>query len=435
VEIGMKNEMYFYSVTPRLININKKTQITVTPLDPRYNFQSDIEYTVEILPLTRNARNFNATSDNKVTVKGSGNKLVFDYTFDKEEEYYLRIFKTENHERIAQLSVYALKDDLYNRRPLKGDLHIHSCRSDGRESPCIVAANYRSKGFDFFGLTDHYRYAPSIEVIDGYKDIDKGFLLFKGEEVHTPDNFVHIVHFGGESSVNEIFQKDEALYRREVDEILSSETIPYDGDKFLYAAGLWVSRKIKEAGGIGIFAHPHWISNVYNVPDDLTHAFLTNGVFDAFELIGGSSAHENNMQTAFYYQLCSEGYKIPIVSSSDSHGTINSEAFNKMYTIVFADEFTEDGILRSVKDFYSAAVEVYRDSVNYTVHGDYRLVAYSRFLIEHYFAFTAEFCAEDGLLMRQYLLESTSLGYEGARERLNQVADRSANFYKLCAGK
>jgi Predicted metal-dependent phosphoesterases (PHP family) len=420
----MKSEMYFYSITPRILNINKPTELTVKPLDTRYNFTSDIEYEVEILPMTRYG--ITTTVISKVcTAKICGDKLIFSHTFDKEEEYYIRIFNKANHERIIQLSVYALEDDLYARRPLKGDLHVHSCRSDGQETPPVVAANYRAAGFDFMGLTDHRRFFPSIEAIDAYKDVELGMQLFTGEEIHTPDNIVHYVQFGGNFSINEIYQKNESLFRREVDEIIAAEEIPYH-DKFMYASGMWIANKIKESGGLSIFAHPHWISNVYNVPDDLSIALLKNNVFDAFEVIGGQTANENNMQTAMYYQLRAEGYKIPIVGSSDSHGTINRGLFDKMYTIVFSD----DDILGSIRDLHSVAIEVYEDSVNYTVHGTYRLVSYARFLIENYFKFTAQFCAEEGLLMRQYLL-----GIEGAKERLNAIKSRTDDFYKLCAGK
>ena len=415
----MKSEMYFYSITPRILNINKPTELTVCPLDTRYNFTSDVEYEVEILPMTRYG--LKSTAIPRIC----GEKLIFSHTFDKEEEYYVRIFNKANHERIIQLSVYALEDDLYARRPLKGDLHVHSCRSDGQETPPVVAANYRAAGFDFMGLTDHRRFFPSIEAIDAYKEVQLGMKLFTGEEIHTPDNIVHYVQFGGDFSINEIYQKDEALFRSEVDEIIANEEIPYH-DKFMYASGMWIAKKIKESGGLSIFAHPHWISNVYNVPDDLSLALLKNNVFDAFEVIGGQTANENNMQTAMYYQLRAEGYKIPIVGSSDSHGTINRGLFDKMYTIVFSDS----DILESIRELHSVAIEVYEDSVNYTVHGSYRYVSYARFLIENYFKFTAHFCAEEGLLMRQYLL-----GIDGAKERLNAIKSRTDDFYKLCAGK
>jgi len=414
----MKNELYFYSITPRILNINKPTEITVTPLDTRYNFSGDTDYEVEVLPMTRCYVKYTC----KPTV--CGNKLIFSHTFDKEEEYYIRVFN-EKHERLIQLSVYTLEDDLYARRPLKGDLHVHSCRSDGQETPPVVAANYRAAGFDFMGITDHHRFHPSLEAMDAYKDVDLGMQLFTGEEVHTPDNYVHFVHFGGEYSINEIFQKDEQQFRHEVNEIIESEKITFE-NKFIYASGLWVARKIKEADGLSIFVHPHWISNIYNVPDELSVLFLKNNTFDAFEVIGGQTANENNMQTAMYYQLRAEGYKIPIVGSSDSHGTINRGLFDKMYTIVFSN----GDIFDSICDLYSVAVEVYEDSVNYTVHGSYRFVSYARFLIDNYFSFTAQFCAEEGLLMRQYLL-----GIDGAKERLNAIKSRTDDFYKLCAGK
>ena len=62
--------------------------------------------------------------------------------------------------------------------PYMGDLHVHSCRSDGREDPAIVAANYRKAGFDFMALTDHERWYPSDDMINAYKDVKLGIKLF-----------------------------------------------------------------------------------------------------------------------------------------------------------------------------------------------------------------------------------------------------------------
>ena len=58
--------------------------------------------------------------------------------------------------------VYAVNDDLFGKRAYKGDLHSHSVYSDGSEHYTEVAANYRSSGFDFMALTDHYRRFPSL---------------------------------------------------------------------------------------------------------------------------------------------------------------------------------------------------------------------------------------------------------------------------------
>ena len=89
-----------------------------------------------------------------------------------------------------------------------------------------------------------------------------------------------------------------------------------------------------------------------------------------------------------------------------------------------------DAILEAVKNLNSVAVEVYEDSVNYSVHGSYRLVSYARFLVEHYFALTARLCAEEGLLMNAY-----TLGDKTAGERLTALKNRTDDFYTAYSGR
>ncbi len=425
----IKNELHWFRVEPLVYKVGVESQITICANDPKHSFEEEQLYRVEIRPLTRygNAK----ASGGPIDAKGKDGKLIFDYTFDKEEEYYLRIFRQEEDKRMVQLSVYALREDLYQRRPLRGDLHIHSCRSDGRESPAVVAANYRSAGFDFIALTDHHRFAPSLEMIEAFAGCKIGMTMMTGEEVHSPDNFVHILNVGGAYSVNDIFANDKEAYYNEVADIASSLDFVPEVYKFAYAACVWVSGKIRQSGGIAIFAHPHWMRDVYNVPDELTEALFNNNVFDAFELIGGFNLLDNNIQIALYNEMRSKGLKIPIVGSSDSHTTINNPAvFNARYTVVFAKDNSPAAIKEAILDGWSLAYEEFYPSDYYMGHGSYRLCMYGKFLRENYFPIMSVFGAEEGLLMREHIC-----GDEGARDRLNQLTKRTENYYKKMFGK
>ncbi len=53
---------------------------------------------------------------------------------------------------MTRLYMYSLKEDLYCRRPLKGDLHLHTVFSDGNENPEVVVSNMRRFGNDFCAL-------------------------------------------------------------------------------------------------------------------------------------------------------------------------------------------------------------------------------------------------------------------------------------------
>lgn len=179
--------------------------------------------------------------------------------FEGEQEHILSISEIsgDNKRNIGDFCLYSLEENLFARRPYKGDLHIHSHHSDGKESPAYVVAACRRIGLDFVAITDHYVYAPSIEAQEAFESVDIDMKIFRGEEIHPPKNPVHMVNFGGSASVNELFKGEE--YHREVKEISEGLTnIPQDDIRYQYASCLWCFDKVREYGGLGIFCHPYW---------------------------------------------------------------------------------------------------------------------------------------------------------------------------------
>ena len=429
----MKNEMYFYRVYPLIAEVGKKTEVVIRPLQPRYEFSETKKYSVKIYPMTRNVRKMVSLPEYSHEAKAVGKNLVFEYVFDKEEEYVIKLYSEEPHEKITQLAMYALNSDWYPLRPLKGECHCHSCRLIGNhtgstETPGYAMANYRKAGYDFVALTDHECYAGSVEAQETYKKVRLGMTILNGEEVHAPENFLHFIHIGGKESVNSMFHRDEKKYYDEVQHIIDTEDIKYH-DKFLYASVLWVARKIKSVGGLAVLAHPHWLNNVYSMPDEMTKMLLEDHVFDAYEMVGASDRHANNMKTAFYYQMMSEGIKVPpVVGVSDSHGTAKGN-FVRKYTVVFAKENTSDAIIEAIKDYRTVAVET-AESGEYNVSGTYRAVSFARFLIEWYFPYFPVITNEEGKLMHDYIL-----GDKQAGKKLSSLADETTKLYKSLYGK
>ena len=170
---------------------------------------------------------------------------------------------------------------------------------------------------------------------------------------------------------------------------------------------------------MAIFCHPHWLANVYHVPDAMTRAVLREGIFDAFELVGGQSLQENMMQYALYGDLRAEGLQIPIVGSSDSHGVIDGKEFNHMKTLVFSPSLELEDINRSVMEGYSVPIDEYPGEQP-RMQGSYRMVSYARFLLEHYFPYHDELCFEEGRLMRAY-----QAGDQQAGSALKQLSGRT----------
>jgi hypothetical protein len=71
-------------------------------------------------------------------------------------------------------------------RFLKGNIHTHSNRSDGRCTPEAVCAAYRDGGYDFLSLTDHFLPKYGFPIVDTRPFRTPGFTTLLGAEVHAP---------------------------------------------------------------------------------------------------------------------------------------------------------------------------------------------------------------------------------------------------------
>ena len=423
-----------FDVFPKILIKDKKTTVHIRPTGGRKVFEPGTEYRVLVCGLeTGTPRDYPATGDFKeisVKCKDDGS-FDIDYTFTREQMYFLRFVNDEDR-TIKQFPVYCIDKDLQGRWPLRGDLHMHTTCSDGNQIPEVVCANYRNHGLDFMVISDHRRYYPSIEAIEFYKDVPNGLTIIPGEEIHMPRVFgqtsdFHIVNFGGEYSINALTEgahieergtdKNKRSIYGECPEslplneweakmkALSEEiVVPEDVDAVPAAVCKWIFDEIRKANGLGIFAHPTWISNVYHVPNAFVDFITENRFFDAFEVLGGENYFEHNgFQTVKYYEDKAKGINYPIVGSTDSHSSYpsNRNAFI-CSTIVFSPENERKAIIKSIKDYYSTAVDTI--SEEFRIVGDNRLVRYTCFLLKYYFPLHDEVCREEGRLMRQYAI-------------------------------
>lgn len=429
----MLNELYFYDIYPKIVREGKETLITVRTLSSHVAFEEGGNYVVRIYPMTADIYSDTRPAVIEYSVKVLHGVIAFSHAFVGEQEHMVRIFRKGEDHWLVQLSVYSLKEDLFGRYPYRGDFHVHTCRSDGREAPEFVAAMYRQAGFDFISITDHGQRSPSISAIDAYKDIPMDYKIYPGEEIHPVKSHIHIINFGGDFSVNDlcrtmdeqnnIFPVPEWTEKVEAAAKELGE-LPEGVDPFVHACCLEVFRQIKAANGMSIFCHPYWIPNVYHVTPGFTKFYLENGFADAFELLNGHPMRENNLQTSFWHDMCVNGANIPIVGSSDSHGTVNRNLFNEQKTIVLAHGNTRDEIIEAVKGGYSIPIEEYKGEEPH-FYGSFRMVSYGIFLNRNYFPLHDELCYEEGRLMRAYIG-----GDSEARDRLAGLKGQTVNLMK-----
>ena len=436
----VKLELMNYDIFPKVFRSDIPVEVTIKPLGQHVEFNG--EYTVQVRAFNEgNIVRYperNNLAEYPVT-PGTDGCIRFTHTYKDEQEHYVDIVR--DGKRVVRLSVYSLYEDLVGRYPFRGDLHMHTTRSDGNQAPAIVAANYRKNGYDFLAMTDHDSYYPSLEAINAYKDVPIEYNLVTGEEIHLEGNDIHIVNFGGKYSVNALMPGDHHMdvgdgkdlrsldgecpdvisveeYKRQVNELAETLNIPEGIEKFTYAACVWIFNHIRKADGLGIFAHPYWLQNVLHVPESLTEYIMATQPFDAFELLGGENYFEQNgWQTIRYYEDRAKGRRYPIVGSTDSHSSVHNRNALIASTIVFAPENTREGIVYSIKDFYSVAVDSI--STELRIVGEMRFVRYATFLLREFFPLHDELCFEEGRLMKDY-----ACGEEGAEETLRFISGR-----------
>lgn len=305
----------------------------------------------------------------------------FEYDFQAEQRYTLKV-KVDNAV-IKAGYLYAVSDRLAALRPYKGEMHCHSNRSDGVCEPFELMSAYLGAGFDFATLTDHHKYAPSVEVREKMAAATDIFTVIKGEEVHNKGyGYYHAVNFGGESSVNYIIENDEDYVTRELERIKAEHTFPDGVCQETAAYRIFISEHIRRAGGVSILSHPYWDAyGEYNTErPELIH-LLRTGAFDALEIFAGNDTVGNgdNLEIAVWTDLLREGVGVSLVGVSDAHNlTSPTTRFNKNFTVVFARD--ESDLRDAVREGRCVAVKR-RDDVDFFVLGDYPLVAYARFLL------------------------------------------------------
>lgn len=446
------NEIYNFTVSPSVIKADTESTVIIESQSGTFRFFDGMEYDVIFIPteksdvLSDEEMSLSGWDKNRVvhTFKAKDGKLTLTHKFLGEQEWRIKISSTEerydqyeNDNNIAfsrgrwkyiaavkkgiTLSVYSLYPDLYERNVKKCDFHIHTNFSDGTETPERTAANYRKKGFDIISITDHNIYNASAEV-EKKLDFMHNFKLIPGEEVHNGyARQLHIVNVGSKYSVNDIFLDEPERVKAEVEALKGEVEVPEGVDDREYLYRVWTYREIKKSGGYAIYPHPFWTwKGHYHVETDMSEAVMKNGLCDAFELLGGCSVKENNLQVALYYSLQKNGLKMPIVGSSDSHTTMpGAQWFDEDSTVLFEKDGDTIG---AIDGGYSVAVESVQGE-EIRVFGDFRMMKYTHFLIENYFARRAEICNASGIFVERYLL-----GDIGCKDIICACEDRIKKF-------
>ncbi|MEW2396755.1 CehA/McbA family metallohydrolase [Streptomyces sp. NPDC046862] len=221
----------------------------------------------------------------------------------------------------------------------RGDCHLHSWYSDGRRTPAEIAALARAAGLDFINTSEHNTHSAHAHWADQAGD---DLLILLGEEVTTRNG--HVVALGTDPGTFIDWR-----YRAR------------DNRFGKYA------RRIREAGGLVVPAHPHATCIGCNWKFGFGEA-------DVIEVWNGAYTPDDEVALADWDGMLVASVRanggrswIPAMGNSDAHR--DPDPVGRPQTVVLADDLTREDIQEGLRAGRSYVAESRTVSLSFTAVG------------------------------------------------------------------
>ena len=208
----------------------------------------------------------------------------------------------------------------------RGNLHTHSNLSDGALAPKAVVDAYKTAGYDFMQLSEHFIEHFDYPIADTRSFRSNSFTTLLGAELHAPETVVgelwHIVAAG----------------------------LPLDFPRNLPGeTGAGVAQRAREAGAFIGIAHPAW--SQLTIEDGRAIASA-----HAVEIYNHGCAIENDRGDGWYLldQMLTEGSRLSAFATDDAHFKTPDHFGGWVH--VKAESLDPEDLLASLKrgDYYSS---------------------------------------------------------------------------------
>ncbi|MGP3949259.1 CehA/McbA family metallohydrolase [Streptomyces sp. 7N604] len=199
----------------------------------------------------------------------------------------------------------------------RGDCHLHTVHSDGKRTPAEVAAAARAAGLDFITTTEHNT-SSGHGAWQGLWGDD--LLILTGEEVTTRNGHVVALGIDPGTFIDWRYRARDNAFGR-------------------------FSRKIREAGGLVVPAHPHATCIGCNWKFGLNDA-------DAVEVWNGPFTPDDEVTIAEWDNTLvaaarGRGRWLPAMANSDAHR--EPQVVGLPQTVVLADDLSRPAILEGIR--------------------------------------------------------------------------------------
>jgi hypothetical protein len=200
---------------------------------------------------------------------------------------------------------------------LRGNLHAHSTRSDGKRSPQDVIDAYAKLGHHFFQLSDH-------DVLSDYSGLDaRGMVLLRGNEVSRGG--CHIQHIGATVRVEPSPERQKVI------------------------------DDIADDGGLAVINHPNWTMSYDHCP---LEKMLEWKNYHGVEIYNGGCARAEGSAFALekWDRLLSTGRLAWGFANDDSHSAAE-DGMGWNVALVPANRQTPEGVFEALRNgsFYASS--------------------------------------------------------------------------------
>jgi len=411
-------------IYPKILPVGKEAEISISIAESV--FKQGHTYSIHAFSKV------NLWEETRLEVKADGDGFLrFCLPFQTQGEYLVNVYQAPE-DKLITAHLFAAHPDLAWRKAYKGDMHIHTHYSDGRQSPIYMAVRAKELGLDFIAITDHDRYQPSLEAIEEAKKMNLNLLLLPGEEVSVREGCGHFVALcasdwvAAQKSQTEIYDKD---YQDILDNELKDKTLVDELSKEKYAHAVWTVKKIHEFGGHAILAHPYWVAGQkFHLNRPVYDQLLEDGLYDAVEVLGDVTPEDNLLSVAKYFEEVAKGRKIPIMSNSDTHRS-HDQMYGNYWTLVLAEKLEQEEIFDAIFDLKSVACEQHPGE-KLRIYGPFDLVEYAFFLHREFFPMHDKICAQEGELYMRLLN-----GEKTDHKELERLKTELGRLYEKTWGK
>lgn len=175
---------------------------------------------------------------------------------------------------------------------LRGNIHTHTTQSDGALSLEDVVKTYRSSGYDFLSITDHFLKQYDFPITDTRAFSDDNFTMILGAEIHAPRTEVsglwHLVAVG-----------------------LPLDFSPTSADE----DGPALARRANRAGAFVGIAHPGWYSLSLADAETLVDVAHSVEIYNH----GCHVMHDKGHGAYLLDGLLDKGYRLSTYACDDAH--------------------------------------------------------------------------------------------------------------------